>query len=71
MERSSLEQRTAPADRASRLAAFVPDIWDVLVLAGLLVFLAGVWLIYIPAALIAGGVILVGFGCYGAAKWES
>jgi len=34
------------------------DIYDVLILLGLFIIVAGVWLIYVPAGLIAAGIAL-------------
>jgi len=35
------------------------DIYDALILLGLAVLVAGIWLIYLPAGLIAAGIALV------------
>ncbi len=34
------------------------DIYDILILLGLLIVVAGIWLIYVPAGLIAAGIAL-------------
>lgn len=45
------------------------DRWDLFILAGVLLALAGLWQIYLPAALIAAGGFLVLFGIEGQKAW--
>jgi hypothetical protein len=46
-----------------------PLVWDLLMWAGGLLLVAGLWWIYPPAALIAGGGGLLGLGIWGARVW--
>lgn len=70
--------RSEPQKEAAtfaRLAPLLPDLPDTLALVGLALLVAGIWMIYVPAAFIALGVVLLGLGLFGATRgaktWES
>ena len=46
-------------------------VWDLLGFAGCALVVAGLWLIYPPVALIAGGLTLAAIGVVGAKRWVS
>jgi hypothetical protein len=45
-----------------------PDICDIAVATGTILIVGGVWWIFAPAGMIAGGLVLCGMGWYGAAS---
>lgn len=55
----------------ARLSAALPDLRDVLALAGLGLLATGVWMIYVPAALILVGLVLLAVSLFGVPRWES